>query len=122
MTSIVARAAREFLNDEAKREKRPRFTEGDRNSLHWYVNTLEDVTGDSAFVHAQRGRAAVDLIGYGGEEDEEPAVNVIADILQHVKAIGLDPMTVLAHARAEFFRDEKLGPIGVPSEDSEVLS
>lgn len=106
MTNVVARAAREFLNDEAKREKRPRFTESDRSELDWHVRVLERVDIDTPVQHAQRGFSAVALIGYAGVDREDRVVNVIADILQHAEAIGLDPMTVLAHARAEFYRDK----------------
>ncbi|QNJ56012.1 hypothetical protein SEA_RASPUTIA_122 [Microbacterium phage Rasputia] len=120
MTSIVARAAREFLNDEAKRKSRPRFTPAERGELDFHVKVLENVESDTVTAHAGRGFVAISLVGYNDDVAEDPAVNVIADILQHVKLMGMDPMTVLAHARAEFFRDEKLGPIGVPSEVSDA--
>ena len=106
MTNVVALAAREFLNDEAKRQKRPRFTQTERETLEWHLKVLEAGSRNDERVHAQRGFAAVDLIGYAAVDREDGPVNVIADILHHAAAVGLDPMIVLAHARAEFYRDK----------------
>lgn len=106
MTAALVRAASEFLQDESKRVKRPRFSDEDR----WELKTdLDILSGNVDFpklaVSALRGEVALEVIGYSDTFDEN-ATNVIADILHSVEANGFDPMTVMAHARAEFYRDK----------------
>lgn len=108
MASALVRAAAEFLREEEGRTKRPKFSQEEQQDLRDQLNVLinmREETGDE-FVHSCRGAVAVKTIGYVSDF-EDAAVNVIADILQAVDSAGLDAMTIMAHARAEFFRDRQ---------------
>ncbi|QGZ16772.1 hypothetical protein PBI_DEWDROP_125 [Microbacterium phage Dewdrop] len=101
----LVRAAVEFQRDEARRLKKPRFSEQDNAELDVdldiLVNQVEDQSNE---MHALRGELAVELFGMN-DTFEEKAVTVLADILHALNAQGVDPITALAHARAHYYRE-----------------
>ena len=115
MTSILVKAAKEFLGDERKRVKRPRFTPEERERLEGQLNLLAQ-NGLDVESSAFRGTVAVDLLNYGSDF-EDNAVNVIADIMHALNKAGENPLMAIAHARAEYMRD--LGEDALEATDEE---
>lgn len=105
---IVIHAAAEFLKDDARRRQRPRLTPREKGELSLELAALQGRSPLSLSAgRAVRGDLATRLLGYDADYSEV-AVNVIADIMHAVAAHGGDPLRVIAHARAEFFEDQRL--------------
>lgn len=102
--SPLARAADEFLQDEHRRQKKPRFSAEDRNRLSFDVMVLREGDRQDGQAFARRGEVAVGIFGYN-DTFENAAESVIADILHALNARGIDPLTTLAHARASYFKE-----------------
>lgn len=119
MVSILLKAAKEFLAEEKARRVRPKFSVGEQAELAAQVTMIERAQGSSESF-TSRGLVAIEAVGYATADFEDRATNVITDILHACEQAGLEPLTVLAHARAEFFRDKGLGELGLPSEGEET--
>ena len=102
----LVKAAHLFLIEEGNRPKRPKLSVPEQAELRTDLHTIEahSVPFAEPTVLARRGDLAARLFGYDDSFDEV-AANVIADVLHAVSAHGYDPMTVLAHARAYYYRE-----------------
>lgn len=110
--SILAKVGRMFLQEEARRTKRPKLAPQERvelmRELHAVTGVVEAESPDNS-ERALRGQAAMDLFGYhdDGKSDHvtEVAANVVADILHAAKAAGQEPTHVIARARAYYYEE-----------------
>lgn len=111
-SAILAKVGHIFLQEEARRTKRPKLEPHERvelmRELHAITGVTEPTEPDNS-ERALRGRAAMDLFGYrdDGAPDHvtEVAANVIADILHAAAAEGQLPLRVVGRARAYYFEE-----------------
>lgn len=102
---VIVRAAAEFLREDAKRKARPKLTQVEKGELSLTLNILAGAVPSSTDqARAMRGEAAVALFGYEDTFDEA-AADVIADVMHALRRSGYDPLQVLAHARAYYFKE-----------------
>lgn len=110
--SVLAKVGRLFLQEEARRTKRPKLEPEERielmRELHAVTGIVEAAEPDNS-ERALRGQAAMDLFGYhdDGKSDHltEVASNVVADIMHACAAAGQEPSLMLARARAYYYAE-----------------
>jgi hypothetical protein len=103
---VLVKAARTFLQQDAKRRSRPLLTPAEKGRLSLELNAIEGggVPSDAIMSRVRRGDLAASIAGYNDTFDEV-AANVIADILHAAEARGQNPLQIVARARSYYFQE-----------------